>query len=97
MNPRIIDVKHIEQYRLELTFANNEKAEIDFQSRFVDRGGIFKKLEDVEFFKQVAVDEEIGTIVWPNGVDLCPDVLYSEAMKNPASIPSQPIKRAMAA
>ena len=33
----------------------------------------------MEFFRQVAVDYEAGTLVWPNGVDLCPDVLYAEA------------------
>jgi len=27
----------------------------------------------------VAVDLEAGTLVWPNGVDFCPDVLYAEA------------------
>ena len=41
------------------------------------RGGVFKPLEDVGFFKQVQVDAEAGTIVWPNEVDFCPDVLYS--------------------
>jgi hypothetical protein len=29
--------------------------------------------------KQVSVDKEAGTLVWPNGVDFCPDVLYAEA------------------
>jgi len=27
-------------------------------------------------FGQVRVDEEIGTIAWPNGADLDPDVIY---------------------
>jgi hypothetical protein len=36
-------------------------------------------MADVEFFKQVTVDREAGTLVWPNGVDFCPDVLYAEA------------------
>jgi len=29
--------------------------------------------------QKVAVDSESGTLVWPNGVDFCPDVLYAEA------------------
>jgi hypothetical protein len=40
---------------------------------------LVKPLENIEFFAQVAVDQEAGTLVWPNGVDLCPDVLYAEA------------------
>ena len=40
---------------------------------------VFSPLEDVKFFSGVTVDQEAGTIVWPNGVDFCPDVLYAEA------------------
>jgi len=32
------------------------------------------------FFPLVAVDPKRGTIVWPNGADLAPDVLYARAM-----------------
>ena len=85
MFPRVERVRHIEAYRLELTFRNGEKAELDFKDRVVGRGGIFKALEDVAFFKQVRVDSEIGTLVWPNEVDFCPDVLYSEATGTPIS------------
>jgi len=87
MLPRIKKVRHIEKYRLELTFTNGEKAELDFRSRIVGRGGVFTPLEDVEFFKQVKVDREIGTLVWPNEVDFCPDVLYSEATGRPLQVP----------
>ena len=83
MFPRIRDVRHVEAYRLELTFTNDEKAELDFRDRIVGRGGVFTPLEDVEFFKRVQVDPEIGTLVWPNEVDFCPDVLYSEATGQP--------------
>jgi len=87
MLPRITRVRHIEQYCLELTFTNGEKAELDFRNRIVGRGGVFAPLEDVEFFKQVKVDHEIGTLVWPNEVDFCPDVLYSEATGKPLDVP----------
>ena len=85
MFPRIVAVRHIEAYRLELTFKNGERAELDFRERVVGRGGVFRPLEDLEFFKQVIVDPEIGTLVWPNEVDFCPDVLYSEATGTPIS------------
>ena len=83
MFPRIIEVRHIQAYRLGLTFTNGEKAELDFRDRIVGRGGVFAPLEDLDFFKQVKVDPEIGTLVWPNEVDFCPDVLYSEATGKP--------------
>lgn len=86
MFPRITGVRHIENYRLELTFADGLQAELDFTDRVVDRGGVFTRLEDVSFFKQVRVDPEAGTLVWPNDVDLDPDVLYSEATGKPIEI-----------
>lgn len=79
MFPRITHVRYIQDYWLELTFADGSQARLDFRDRIVDRGGVFAPLEDLEFFERVRVDPEIGTLVWPNEVDFCPDVLYSEA------------------
>jgi hypothetical protein len=30
---------------------------------------MFEPLRDVAYFAQVVVDEELGTVVWPNGAD----------------------------
>jgi hypothetical protein len=76
-------VRYLQDYRLELRFTDGVVAELDFQSRIVGRGGVFAPFNDVEFFRQVTVDREAGTLVWPNGVDLCPDVLYAEATGKP--------------
>jgi len=83
MFPRVKRVRQICDYRLELTFTDGATAELDFRQRVVGRGGVFSQLEDVGFFRQVQVDREAGTIVWPNGVDFCPDVLYSLATGKP--------------
>jgi hypothetical protein len=41
------------------------------------RGPIFEPIRgDPAFFRTVRVDPELGTIVWPNGADIDPDVLY---------------------
>ena len=80
MFPRITNVRYLKDYWLELTFSDGESARLDFRERIVGRGGIFTSLEDLDTFRQVQVDPEARTLVWPNGVDFCPDVLYSEAM-----------------
>lgn len=41
--------------------------------------GTFEPLRaDRELFRQVRVDEELGTIVWPNGAHMDPDVLHGD-------------------
>jgi hypothetical protein len=86
MFPRIVSVRYITGYQLELKFADGIRASMDFRKKVVGRGGVFKAMEDVEFFRQVRVDPEAGTLIWPNDVDLDPDVLYSEATGTPIPI-----------
>lgn len=83
MFPRITHVKYLQDYQLELTFADGIVATLDFKPRIVGKGGVFLPLEDIAYFKQVRVDPVGGTLVWPNEVDLDPDVLYSEATNTP--------------
>jgi hypothetical protein len=79
MLPRVTFVRHVKDYELELRFSEGTTATLDFRSRVVGRGGVFVPLQSVDFFRRVVVDQEAGTLVWPNGVDFCPDVLYAEA------------------
>jgi hypothetical protein len=83
MLPRVTGVHYLGDYRLELVFSDGVTGEIDFAGRIVGRGGVFAPLQDVDFFQRVEVDPEAGTLVWPNGVDLCPDVLYSQVTGEP--------------
>jgi len=79
MLPRVTGVRHIKEYELELQFTDGTVAKLDFRRRVIGRGGVFRALESVAFFAQAAVDQEAGTLCWPNGVDFCPNVLYAEA------------------
>ena len=83
MLPRVTGVRHLKQFELELHFADGTVATLDFTSRVRGRGGVFVPMQDAGFFAQVKLDEKAGTICWPNGVDFCPDVLYSEATGKP--------------
>ncbi len=87
MFPRIVNVQYLQDYKLELTFSDGIRGLIDFKKKIVGRGGVFQPLEDLNFFRQVRVDSEVGTIVWPNDVDFDPDVLYSEITGIPIRIP----------
>jgi hypothetical protein len=83
MFPRVREVRCLQDYEIELHFTDGEVGKIDFRSQVVGRGGVFTPLENLDFFRKVAVDQEGGTLVWPNGVDLCPDVLYAQATGKP--------------
>ncbi len=94
MLPRIQNVSHLGDYRLWLEFTDGTSGEIDFRSRVVNRGGVFEPFADIQFFREVQVDPETGTIVWPNGVDLCPDTLFQQ-ITQPQSNQAQPQLTAM--
>jgi len=79
MFPRIAEVQHRKDYELRIAFTDGTVADLDLRARIVDRWGVFEPLQNVDYFAQVTVDREAGTLLWPNGLDLCPDVLYAEA------------------
>lgn len=75
---RIVEVEHLGEHRLRLTFSNALVRELDFSEAARDWGGVLEALCDPAFFGQVAVDPVAGTIAWPNGVDFDPDVLHGD-------------------
>jgi hypothetical protein len=75
--PRVISVVVRGHYELRLTFSDGVVRDVDL-SRLRERGSIFEPLRDPDYFAQVVVDPEAGTIVWPNGADLDPLVLHGD-------------------
>jgi hypothetical protein len=61
-------------YLVRVTFADGEVRDVDIEP--ILSGPVFEPLADVELFRQVSIDETGDTIVWPNGADLDPDVIY---------------------
>jgi hypothetical protein len=70
----VVEVHYVRDYILWLRFQDGASGEVDIQPSF--RGPVFEPLKDLEFFKRVRIDSEIGTIVWPNGADVAPETLY---------------------
>jgi len=65
-------------YRIELEFDNGERGLVDF-TKYVERGGVFERLKDMEFFRGFSVNEELGTLTWGDEIDIAPETLYAEA------------------
>jgi len=75
--PELVHVTGVEvigDHRLRLTFEDGADGEID-ASQWWWRG-VFEPLRDPEYFRQVRLDGELGTIVWPNGADIAPETLH---------------------
>lgn len=77
--PVITGVQVLSHGLLALTFADGSRGNVDLSHLIRKPEGVFVPFTDPEFFAQVRVDSESGTVVWPNGVDLDPDVLYERA------------------
>ncbi len=83
---RVADVTPLDKYVVRLRFDDGTEKEVDLGPYLC--GPVFEPLRDPDRFREVYVDEELGTIVWPNGADICPDVLYHG--RAPASLEGSP-------
>jgi hypothetical protein len=72
----IVEARPLGRHRLFLRFEDGVEGELDF-AEFLEFRGVFEELRDPQMFAEVRVVPEWGTIAWPNGADLDPDVLYA--------------------
>ncbi len=77
MNPRVKKVEPLADYKLRIGFTNDEVGVYDC-SDLLDFG-VFQQLREVGYFQRARAEH--GTVVWPNGQDICPDTLYEESEK----------------
>lgn len=73
---KIISVEPLDDYKVLLTYSNNEKRIKDMKP-YLDKG-VFKKLKDKNFFNSVHIS--FDTISWDDKIDLCPDSLYETSI-----------------
>jgi hypothetical protein len=86
MIPRVVKAELVEGYRVRLAFSDGASGVIDFRDRIVGRGGVFEALEEPKVFAAFAIDEEAGTLTWPNGVDFCPETLHALATEQDTAV-----------
>ena len=77
MRPRAIDVKPLQDYKLLITFSNNEKKIFDVTPYLKYKQ--FVELKNPTIFKTVKIAGL--SIEWINGADICPDELYNNSEK----------------
>jgi hypothetical protein len=69
---RISSVKPLNGFNVELTLTTGEVVQRDLRPLL--NGPVFDPIRmDEEQFRQVRAED--GTLVWPGGADLCPDVV----------------------
>lgn len=82
----VTEVRPLKNYRLSLVFSDGANGIVDLAGDIVGRGGDFAALTEPTYFGKVEINNELGTIQWPNGVDYCPDLLR-ERLKTQRSQP----------
>ncbi len=70
----VTDVSYLEDYKLRVFFEDGTSKVVDLQP-YLD-GPVFEPLKSPDFFRQVSVNPDIDTIVWPNDADFAPEFLY---------------------
>lgn len=76
MNPRLVNAKYLEDYKIEVFFSDGKSGVVDLEEELW--GEVFEPLKDVKVFKSFTLDHELKTIVWSTGADLAPEFLYSK-------------------
>ncbi len=71
---RVQDFEIVAAYTLRVSFDDGSVQVIDFLP--VLKGELYYPLRNPVLFRQVALDSEVGTLVWPNGADFDPATLH---------------------
>lgn len=66
------------EYRIEVTFDDGKTGIVDF-SRYLERGGVFYRFRDINFFRNFTINQELGVLSWQDEIDIAPETLYAEA------------------
>jgi len=76
----IVEARYLGGYKVYLKYEDGVEGEIDL-AEFIKFEGVFEPLKEPERFMELYLNKELGTICWPCGADLDPDVLYARLTK----------------
>lgn len=75
--PAVVGVAVTRPHVMRLLFDDGVIRDVQFVPSD-DLGPMVLPLNDPEYFALVTVDAELRTVVWPNGLDLAPEVLHGD-------------------
>ena len=78
MIPDVVSAEYQGSYRIKLTFDNGKSGVIDLSS-YTQKGGVFERFKDMQFFRNFTVNKELGVLEWGDEIDIAPESLYAEA------------------
>jgi len=85
----VIAVEARPGFKVWVRFENGIEGEADL-SDLVGRGVFARWKDDPAVFADVSVDPESGTLVWPGGLDVAPDRLYSDVIRAAGAVEATP-------
>ena len=74
-------IENVKPFELFLRFNTGEIRVVNLEEKLREwskaPGSKYKQLLDPEYFINVKLDSEMESVYWENGIDFCPDTLYS--------------------
>jgi Protein of unknown function (DUF2442) len=83
----VTKAQYLEDYKVAVSFNDGRTGVADLSAAL--KGGVFEPLNELTVFSQLRVDEELETIVWPNGADLAPEYIYFQAFRDNSDLQGQ--------
>ena len=74
----VVSATYRGDYLIEVEFDDGRRGIVDFK-KYLKRRGVFERFRDLAFFRNFAIDKELGVLTWNNEIDIAPETLYAEA------------------
>ena len=72
--PKLLEAKYLRPYVLWVRWSDGREGEVDLADEL--HGSVFEPLKDVAYFRAFILSPATRTVVWPNGADIAPELMY---------------------
>jgi len=79
MDYHVVEARYVDGFRLWIRFRDGRAGVVDLAEELV--GPVFESIKEPDAFKRFRIDPEFHTLVWPNGADLAPELLYDRVKR----------------